>query len=393
MPLPSASLEDGVATLNTLTFTSDGNVRFGSSSSGSGQTTSDGLSLAFLSSPDFKLLGQTFNVTGAVIGRVGSGNTYALGLEGKQQLSSLTPSVKTQMRYHVSSGRNLDLSLHTDPFTKQVDPNATMRVDGSDVFVALNGTGLLSSSSVRANLGNLSDTPSLGLKQVPGGYELTISGGLDTGQGASVMKVTAEALFGLTDDPYFYVKAAIDSRSPIVTILGAFNLYGFTGGVAYNMKWPDNATIPQYAQRPVKAGDHRVQIIGGITAAFETGSSLHFKAIFKIDTQRGFELTADGWILTPMNQGVFGSQAAQSRILATVTSDGFNMFGCLGPQIIGSLNCNDLRKFTLAGVVDITAWVQVKIADQKFVKIGTHASPSPPGSTSRCSAACSPAAT
>ena len=45
LPLPSASLEDGVATLNTLTFTSDGNVRFGSSSSGSGQTTSDGLSL------------------------------------------------------------------------------------------------------------------------------------------------------------------------------------------------------------------------------------------------------------------------------------------------------------------------------------------------------------
>ena len=167
---------------------------------------------------------------------------------------------------------------------------------------------------------------------MPGGYELTISGGLDTGQGASVMKVTAEALFGLTDDPYFYVKAAIDSRSPIVTILGAFNLYGFTGGVAYNMKWPDNATIPQYAQRPVKSGDHRVQIIGGITAAFETGSSLHFKAIFKIDTQRGFELTADGWILTPMNQGVFGSQAAQSRILATITSDGFDMLGCLGPQ-------------------------------------------------------------
>ena len=210
---------------------------------------------------------------------------------------------------------------------------------------------------------------------MPGGYELTIKGGLDTGQGASVMKVTAEALFGLTNDPYFYVKAAIDSRSPIVTILGAFNLYGFTGGMAYNMKWPDNATIPQYAQRPVKSGDHRVQIIGGITAAFEDGNSLHFKAIFKIDTQRGFELTADGWILTAMNEGVFGGKAAQSRILASITSDGFDMLGCLGPQSIDKLNCNDLRKFTLAGVVDITAWLHVRIADQKFVKIGTYGNP------------------
>ncbi|GAA4020897.1 PKD domain-containing protein [Deinococcus rubellus] len=375
--MPSASLEDGVATLNTLTFTSDGNVRFGESSlsAGSQKMSADGLSRAFLSSPDFKLLGQTFNVTGAVIGRSGGGNTYALGLDGLQQLSTLTPSTKTQMRYHVSGGRNLDLSLHTDAFTKQVDPNATMRVDGSDVFVALNGTGMISSSPVRASLGAITDTPSLGLKQVPGGYELTISGGLDTGEGASVMKVTAEALFGLTDDPYFYVKASIDSRSPIFTVLGAFNLYGFTGGVAYNMKWPDNATIPQYALRPVKSGDHRVQIIGGITAAFEDGNSLHFKAIFKIDTSRGFELTADGWILTSMSDGVFGGKAAQSRILASITSDGFDMVGCLGPQYIAGLNCNDLRTFTLAGVVDITAWLHVEIADQQFVKIGTYSNP------------------
>ena len=98
-------------------------------------------------------------MTGAVIGRVGSGNTYALGLDGSQQLSTLTPSVKAQMRYRVSNGRNLDLSLHTDAFSKQVDPNATIRVDGSDVFVALNGTGLISSSPVRANLGSLSHSP------------------------------------------------------------------------------------------------------------------------------------------------------------------------------------------------------------------------------------------
>ena len=373
--LPSASLDDGVATLNTLTFTSDGSVRFGESSLSTAfqRKSADGLSLASLSSPDFKLLGQTFNVTAAVIGRSGGG--YVLGLDGKQQLSSLMPSVKTQMRYHVSGGKNLDLSLHTDAFSKQVDPNATIHVNGSDVFVALTGAGMISSSPVRASLGAVTDTPSLGLKEVPGGYELTVAGGLDTGSGASVMKVTAEALFGLTDDPYFYVKAAIDSRTPIFSVLGAFNLYGFTGGVAYNMKWPDNASIPQYALRPVKSGDHRVQIIGGLTAAFEDGNSLHFKSIFKIDTQRGFELTADGWILTSMNQGVFGSQAAQSRLLISVTGEGFDMLGCLGPQSIGGLNCNDLRTFTLAGVVDITAWLQVRIADQKFVKIGTYSNP------------------
>ncbi len=375
LKLPSASLEDGVATLNTLTFTADGNVRFGESalSAASQKKSGDGLSKVNLPSSDFKLFGQTFNVTAAVIGRSGSG--YALGLDGKQQLSTLTPSVPAQMRYLVSAGINRRLDLHTDAFSKKVDPNATMRVEGSDVSAVFTTTGMLGSSDVRASLGDLTQSGTIGLKQVPGGYELTIKGGLDTGQGASVMKVTAEALFGLTSDPYFYVKAAVDSRSPIVTILGAFNLYGFTGGIAYNMKWPDNATIPQYAQRPVKSGDHRVQIIGGITAAFEDGNSLHFKAIFKIDTQRGFELTADGWILTPMNQGVFGNKAAQSRILASITSDGFDMLGCLGPQYIAGLNCNDLSKFTLAGVVDITAWLHVRIADQKFVKIGTYGNP------------------
>ncbi|TSA87491.1 hypothetical protein FNU79_03140 [Deinococcus detaillensis] len=375
LKLPSASLSGGVATLNTLTFTADGSVRFGESalSASNQKKSADGLSKVNLPSSDFKLFGQTFNVTAAVIGR--SGNGYALGLDGKQQLSSLTPSVPAQMRYLVSGGVNRRLDLHTDAFSKQVDPNATMRVEGSDVSAVFTTTGMLSSSDVRASLGSLTQSGTIGLRQVTGGYELTIKGGLDTGQGASVMKVTAEALFGLTNDPYFYVKAAIDSRTPIVTVLGAFNLYGFTGGIAYNMKWPDNASIPQYALAPTKTGTHGVQIIGGITAAFEEGSSLHFKAIFKIDTQRGFELTADGWILTPMNQGVFGGKAAQARILISVTGDGFDMLGCLGPQYLSGLNCNDLSKFTLAGVVDITAWLHVRIADQKFVKVGTYGNP------------------
>ncbi|AZI44471.1 hypothetical protein EHF33_16275 (plasmid) [Deinococcus psychrotolerans] len=375
LKLPSASLSGGVATLNTLTFTADGSVRFGESalSASNQKKSADGLSKVNLPSSDFKLFGQTFNVTAAVIGR--SGNGYALGLDGKQQLSSLTPSVPAQMRYLVSGGVNRRLDLHTDAFSKQVDPNATMRVEGSDVSAVFTTTGMLSSSDVRASLGSLTQSGTIGLRQVTGGYELTIKGGLDTGQGASVMKVTAEALFGLTNDPYFYVKAAIDSRTPIVTVLGAFNLYGFTGGIAYNMKWPDNASIPQYALAPTKTGTHGVQIIGGITAAFEEGSSLHFKAIFKIDTQRGFELTADGWILTPMNQGVFGNKAAQARILISVTGDGFDMLGCLGPQYLSGLNCNDLSKFTLAGVVDITAWLHVRIADQKFVKVGTYGNP------------------
>ncbi|WP_293910242.1 hypothetical protein [Deinococcus sp.] len=372
--LPSASLDKGVASLGTLTFTADGNVRFGESglSLGNQRKSADGLSRATLSSPDFKLLGQTFNIHYVVIGGAGSG--YTLGLDGQQQLSSQTPITAAQMRYKVSGGKNLSLSLHTDGFEKRVDPNAIFRVQGSDIFLALSGTAMYPASDVRASLGSISDV-NVGLKEVPGGYELTVKGGLDTGQGASVIAVSAEALFGLTNDPYFYVKASVDSRSPIVTVLGAFNLYGFTGGVAYNMKWPDNATVPQYAKPPTKSGDHRLQIIGGITAAFEAGESLHLKAIFKIDTAHGFELTADGWIMTPMSQGVFGSKAAQARILVSVTSDGFDMRGCLGPQYMDGLNCNDLRKFTLAEVVDITAWMHVRIADQKFVKIGTYGNP------------------
>ena len=372
--LPRASLDKGVASLGTLTFTADGNVRFGESGLGAGnqKKSSDGLSRATLTSPDFKLLGQTFNIQYAVIG--GKGGGYTLGLDGQQQLSSVTPTTKAQMRYQVSGGKNLSLSLHTDGFEKRVDPNAIFRVQGSDIFLALNGTAMYPASDLRASLGTVSDV-NVGLREVPGGFELTVKGGLDTGQGASVIAVSAEALFGLTSDPYFYVKANVDSRSPIVTVLGAFNLYGFTGGVAYNMKWPDNATIPDYAKRPVKATDHNIQIIGGITAAFEAGNSLHFKSIFKIDTARGFELTADGWILTPMNQGVFGNKAAQSRILVAITSDGFDMRGCLGPQQMDGLNCGDLRKFTLAEVVDITAWMHVRIADQKFVKIGTYGNP------------------
>jgi PKD repeat protein len=372
--LPSASLDKGVASLGTLTFTADGNVRFGESglAPGNQRKSADGLSSATLTSPDFKLLGQTFNIEAVVIG--GAGGGYTLGLDGKQQLSSVTPTTKAQMRYKVSGGKNLSLSLRTDGFDKRVDPNAIFRVEGSDIFLALSGTAMYPASDVRASLGSVSDVK-VGLKEVPGGYELTVKGGLDTGQGASVIAVSAEALFGLTSDPYFYVKASVDSRSPIVTVLGAFNLYGFTGGVAYNMKWPDNASVPQYALAPVKSGDHRLQIIGGITAAFEQGNSLHLKAIFKIDTSRGFELTADGWIMTPMNQGVFGGKAAQARILASITADGFDMRGCLGPQSMDGLNCGDLRKFTLAEVVDITAWMHVRIADQKFVKIGTYGNP------------------
>lgn len=373
LKLDGATYQDGVASLPTLVFVAEGGVSFGGGLVQAAPS-SDGLSRAPLGIPDFKMLGQSFNVKWVVIGRQGS--AYALGLDGGQKLSPQLPVVPTTLRYRVQGGRNLSLTLHTDGFRRRLDPNTAITVDASDSSVTFSGSSMWPSLTRTAGLTAGGNAPSVGLHPVPGGYQLDIAGGLDMGQGDSAFAVKAEASFGLTDDPYFYVKASVQSRTPLITVLGAFNVYSFTGGVAYNMAWPDRATIPEYAKPPVYSHDHRVQIIGGMVAAFEDGNSLHLSAIFKVDTQRGFELTADGWILTPMNQGVFGNQAAQGRILASVTSDGFDMMGCLGPATVAGLKCSDLRRFTFAGgLVELNAWFHVRIADQKFVKIGTYGNP------------------
>ncbi|PYE54858.1 PKD domain-containing protein [Deinococcus yavapaiensis] len=352
---------DGNAPLGSIELRVDGSARFQGRA-----PDAEGLSRTPAWGGDFKLFGQPFDIDYVVLG--GAGGAYTLGLDGKQQFSPVVRAVSARARYIVSEGRERSFVLRTDGFSQYVNANTTFRVEGNEQRVVLGGRNVRVLAAMQGG-GDVT------IAKVDGGYELFLKGGLDMGRGNSAFSVTAEALFGLTSDPYFYVKASVDSRAPIVSVLGAFNIYGFTGGVAYRMRWPDRATVPQYAQRPAKSLGSGIQVIGGLTGAFEDGNSLHFRSIFSVDA-RGFQLTADGWILTPLSRGVFGREAPQSRILATITGDGFDMYGCLGPYPVDGISCGDLRAFTLYDVVTFTSWMHVRVADQKFVKIGTYAQPS-----------------
>jgi hypothetical protein len=349
---------------------------------------------------NLEIAGMQFPANQVGIGRDATGKHYLALKTDRYNAIEKLPAVKAELQYPVSGGRSEGIvilkgfSVTGDNLSEKMQ----FTQDFADRTIALAGreynlekTGFLEQFNKKGYEESFAISSGGYLAAASGDFEISSQNGKESrkikiGDMAAVANMTFGRKAGKF---YFSVFAGVEKETPIVTVLGVFNLYGFYGGVNYNRRWNPGATYKNFKTDFTKESLEDfdgLQVIAGVVVAVETGSSYHAAGTLLLDIGPGggaITLNVTGWLLTPMKQGYFGkdkgpdqAKKPQSKALISISSAGFIARLCIGdsPPPGSGMDCKALVPLEIARVV-ITGWAELKIGQGQYhLYVGNYTS-------------------